>query len=230
MKKCFIVCPIGAEDDKIRKHSDKLFNHILQPICKELGFEATRIDHENKPHSITEGIFEHLTQDDLVIADLTDHNPNAFFEMGFRSALKKPSIYLASKGTNLPFDVSSINTLFFDLSDLDSVEQLKNRLRQMIKSIPFDSDNKSSIPTNTDTSSYSELLQEIYKIQDSILQLSQSIKSKDNSTLEVLVDKLAKSQQKTTDTILLETVLPQILEKPELLLNFMNIANQLPSN
>ncbi|MBS6559212.1 MAG: nucleoside 2-deoxyribosyltransferase [Clostridiales bacterium] len=230
MKKCFVVCPIGNEGSDIRKHSDQLFKHIIQPICNDLDFEATRIDHENKPHSITDGIIHHLTNDELVIADLTKHNPNAFFEMGYRAALQKPSIYLATKGTVLPFDVSSINTLFFDLQDLDSVDLLKERLRKTISSISFDeNDISSDTPASIDTSSYSELLQEIYKIQDSITQLSQDIKAKDNDTLSVLVDKIAGAQPKSTEAILMETLLPKLLEDPEQLIKFSQIASKLPT-
>ena len=91
MKNCFIVCPIGNEDTETRKRSDSLYKHVILPVCKETGFEAIRIDKENTTGSITEEIFKHLNEDDLVIADLTENNPNAFYEMGYRSALNKPS-------------------------------------------------------------------------------------------------------------------------------------------
>ena len=44
MKKCFIVCPIGDEGSETRKRSDKLFKHVITPVCKECDFELTRND------------------------------------------------------------------------------------------------------------------------------------------------------------------------------------------
>lgn len=122
---------------KTRKRSDSLYKHVILPVCKETGFEAIRIDKENTG-SITEEIFKHLNEDDLVIADLTENNPNAFYEMGYRSALNKPSIHLMTKDSTIPFDVSAIRSFSYDLSDLDSVEEVKGRLIQTISSMNFD--------------------------------------------------------------------------------------------
>lgn len=89
MKKCFIVCPIGEEGTDICTNSDQLLKYILQPVCKECDFECIRVDELNDSDSITDTIIKYLTESDLVIADLSTHNPNAFFELGYRTALKK---------------------------------------------------------------------------------------------------------------------------------------------
>lgn len=108
MKNCFIICPIGDNGSETRKRSDSLFKHVISPVCKECGFEPIRIDKENTNGSITDDILKHLMEDDLVIADLTENNPNAFYEIGYRTALNKPSIHLMTKDSSIPFDVSTI--------------------------------------------------------------------------------------------------------------------------
>lgn len=130
MKKCFIVCPIGHEGSDTRKRSDTLLNYILKPVCEECGFKVTRVDEENTGDSITKKIIDHLMHDDLVIADLSEQNPNAFYELGYRTALGKPTIQIKSKNEPLPFDVSSIQTFDYDVTDLPDVEKFKERIKK----------------------------------------------------------------------------------------------------
>ncbi len=231
MKKCFFVCPIGNEGSETRKRSDSLLKHIISPVCKECGFEAIRIDQENTNGPITNDIINHLKTDDLVIADLTEGNPNAFYEIGYRSALGKSAIHLIAKDFSIPFDVATIRCFTYDLTNLDSVEELKNRLIQTINSIDFDSQQHDETVQSTNPNMVNaQILQEIYKLQDSLAQLTSSIESKDSTTVSVLADKLASANAKTPDAVLLETLLPKLLENPEQMLKLAEYANRFPSN
>lgn len=189
---CFIVCPIGEEGSEIRKNSDQLLKHILNPVCNECNFECIRVDNLNNNGSITDDIIKYLKESDLVIADLSTHNPNAFFELGYRTALDKPVIHLKNSVDKLPFDVSAIRTIVYDLKDLDKVEETKNRLKETIKNLSFDEQEQSGSNNNNFNSL---LLTEIYKTQDEIRKLSECINSKDNSAVSILADKLSNSSQ-----------------------------------
>lgn len=218
MKNCFIICPIGTDGSETRKRSDTLFRHIIEPVCTTCSFTPIRVDKENTNNSLTDEIIDHITSDDLVIADLTESNPNAFYEIGYRSALKKPLIQLISKDCPIPFDVSVIRTFTYDLFDLDAVEEIKKRLIQTIKSINFDQQNALNESTNNPFSSiniYSQILQEIYNIQDRIEKLSSKIDSKDSSAIAILADKLASSNAKSPDIALAETLLSKFIDEPK---------------
>lgn len=229
MKKCFVVCPIGNENSDTRKRSDLLFKHVISPVCKETDFEAIRIDKENTNGSLTEEIFHHLREDELVIADLTENNPNAFYEMGYRAALGKPSIHLTAKDSTIPFDVSTIRSFLYDLTDLESVDEVKSRLIQTINSMSFEQASSGVDTTATNTLITAQLLQEIYKIQDSIAKLTQTIETKDSMAVSVLADKLVNTTQKTNDAVIMETLLPKFLENPEQMIKLAEIVNKLPS-
>ena len=97
MRICFVVCPIGEDNSNTRNRSDKLLKHIIEPVCDKNNLKVIRVDTLNSSDSITNTIVEYLNTADLVIADLSDHNPNAFYEIGYRSALKKPIIHLKNK-------------------------------------------------------------------------------------------------------------------------------------
>jgi ribosomal protein L7/L12 len=72
---------------------------------------------------------------ELVVADLTDLNPNAFYELGIRHATEEPTIHIARMGAVLPFDNVTHRTIFVDLGDWHSIEQARNRLADSVRAI-----------------------------------------------------------------------------------------------
>jgi len=50
----------------------------------------------------------------VVIAEITPRNPNVFYEVGYAHALGKPTILLARRGSELPFDIRSYRVVFYD--------------------------------------------------------------------------------------------------------------------
>lgn len=69
----------------------------------------------------------------MVIADMTDHNPNAFYELGFRQALELPLVPIIRVGERLPFDVMTTRTVFYD-TDVSKIEESKENLKSKIQS------------------------------------------------------------------------------------------------
>ncbi|GAH58372.1 unnamed protein product, partial [marine sediment metagenome] len=134
-KICFVIAPIGEPETEIRKRSDKIFKHIITPIVKPLGYTPIRADHISEPGIITNQIIQHVIEDPLVIADLTGYNPNVFYELAIRHAIKKPFIQIIDKGETIPFDIILTRTISMDITDLDNVEETKENLKQQIKNI-----------------------------------------------------------------------------------------------
>lgn len=184
MRKCFVVSPIGDEGTEIRRNADMLFKYIISPICEECGFEAVRVDKMNDFGSITDTIMDELRTADLVIADLTGKNPNVFYEIGFRNCLGKPAIHLKSKEETIPFDVSAIRTLEYDLKDLDSVAEVKERLKQTINSFDFEYSETEADDKKKKEPSYSDLLSAIYNLQDSVSEIKNRLDKKDTNNVQ----------------------------------------------
>jgi len=138
-KICFVIAPIGDEESEIRKRSDQILKHVIEPSAKECGYEAIRADKIEKPGVITSQVIQHIIDDQLVIADLTGHNANVFYELAIRHALRKPFIQIIQKGEKIPFDVSGTRTIYVDHHNLDSVGDAKNGIVGQIKSLEQDS-------------------------------------------------------------------------------------------
>lgn len=67
--------------------------------------------------SILDRIVYDVTQSDLVVADITDYNPNVIWELGVRNSFRHGTITIAQKGTELPFDLKDMGTLSYDFGD-----------------------------------------------------------------------------------------------------------------
>lgn len=117
--RAFVVGPIGDRDaapgsDERRTFEEaiQVFEEVIQPACQALGVESSRADQMARTGEIPEQIFRLLRDSDLVIADLTDANPNVMYELGLRHTTGKLTIQIGEKG-RLPFDIAAIRTVLF---------------------------------------------------------------------------------------------------------------------
>jgi hypothetical protein len=109
---CFVIGPYGKADSEIRRWSDDLFNGLIQPIAAECGYDCHRLIDDTRPGDITDQIIQKLMESDLVIADLTAHNPNVFYELAVRHATGKDFILLqAPSDLKIPFDITVMHVI-----------------------------------------------------------------------------------------------------------------------
>lgn len=119
-KSCFVVGPIGKPGSTDRENADWLFDHIVLPVASAQPFcmEVHRADHGFEPGQITTQIISALQNAAVVVADLTGKNPNAFYELAYSHAIGKPVVHVAMEGTELPFDVASLRTIFWEVTPI----------------------------------------------------------------------------------------------------------------
>lgn len=136
-KTCFVASPIGEDNSDMRRRSNQLFNEIIIPACSKHGVTPIRSDQKFDNDKINDTILNELLRSDLVIADLTDNNPNVFFEVGYRQALEKEiiHIYLANADYKLPFDVYNIRAIPYSLSSKLEKESTISILEKTIATI-----------------------------------------------------------------------------------------------
>jgi hypothetical protein len=137
-KTCFVIAPIGDEGSETRRRSDQILKHVITPATKECGYQTVRADKISEPGIITSQIIQHLIDDNLVIADLTEKNPNVFYELAVRHAVKKPVVQIIQSGESIPFDVAPTRTIHVDHRDLDSVADCRDELIRQIHSVEKD--------------------------------------------------------------------------------------------
>jgi hypothetical protein len=107
------------------------FNKFLKPIIEEnLEIEA----HRSEPMrgDILRNIIFNLVQAPIVVADLTDNNPNVYWELGVRQSFKHCTVTIAEEGMRLPFDVSVKGTLLYLPKNHTKMEEFRKNFKNAI--------------------------------------------------------------------------------------------------
>jgi len=102
----------------------------FEAVCKDFGYVCKRVQNANAVDRIVPRILEEIRQAAFVIADLTELKQNVFYELGYAEGLGRPVVVTAKDGTDLPFDVKEIPTIFWD-----GQKKLKEDLRTKIRMI-----------------------------------------------------------------------------------------------
>ncbi len=116
-KICFYVTPIGDPGSEHRRHSDFMLEYIIQPSVKEFGLTVIRADQMSKPGMIGKQIIEHILRARLVIADLSFHNPNVFYELCLRHTTRLPTVQIKREVDSIPFDLNQYRTIPIETRD-----------------------------------------------------------------------------------------------------------------
>src|SRR5213594_962372 len=82
MKTCFSIMPFGDGFKNIDK--------IIRAAAKKCGLEYIRGDLSDKPGSVLPQILHEIERAAVVVADITGHNPNVFYELGIAHQIKGP--------------------------------------------------------------------------------------------------------------------------------------------
>lgn len=86
--------------------------HIKKPLTV-MGHQVKRADDISKSTNILSDILELTRRSDIIIADLTEKNPNVFYELGIAHEKEKWVIQICQMGEKIPFDLAQIRTIFY---------------------------------------------------------------------------------------------------------------------
>lgn len=204
-KKCFVITPIGEETDPIRRHIDGIIDAAITPALG--GKYDILVSHKIcEPGTITKQIISEIYNDELVIANLTNRNPNVMYELAFRHSLGKPVIMIAEKGTVLPADIIMQRTIFY-CNDAKGVLELRDDLKRAENELSFDkksgpiydilgdlSHDTAVLQRAQDNASETEPLQHILnrlnRIEDAVLSQRSSVSSLRPEILEIEYPKI----------------------------------------
>jgi len=132
-KKCFVIMPFSRTSIfRSSKYWDRFFER-LQNIFDELGYDAFRS--EDSPHSLTKAILQDLAMTDLVIAILTDRNPNVWYELGIRNSNRHGTIMAIQEGQKLPFDIDDYGVIYYNIQNKKGSERLKTKIQSYISKL-----------------------------------------------------------------------------------------------
>jgi hypothetical protein len=84
---------------------------------EKTDLDVVRADKIGDPGMISEQVIQYLLHSALVIADLSFHNPNVFYELAIRHMIGKPTVHIIRKEDPIPFDLKDFRTIEIDTTD-----------------------------------------------------------------------------------------------------------------
>lgn len=123
--RCFVAMKIGNPPMPLAFET-------MRRVIDRKGYMPIRVDQEPFLGSIVEAIWNAIRSSDVVIADITDYNPNVFYELGIAHALSKPTILTVFNEygrvpQDIPFDIRIQRVLTYG-----TVDSLEKQLDQHI--------------------------------------------------------------------------------------------------
>lgn len=118
---------------------DTFYEHVIRPVAleDEFNFDVVRIDEKHGPGIIFQEIKNEIADAAIVVAEITAPNENVFYELGYAHALNKPTILLAQRGKQLPFDIRSYRVIFYD-DTIGGKNEVEEQLRKHFRAIAKD--------------------------------------------------------------------------------------------
>jgi len=104
MPRAFVIMPFAADFSDI-------YAGLIKSTLEAAGYEVFRADDLEHQHAILRDIVTGLATADLIVADLTDSNPNVYYELGIAHGLQRPVILLTQAVDELPFDLRAYRVI-----------------------------------------------------------------------------------------------------------------------
>jgi hypothetical protein len=155
---CFVVMGFGKKTDFETGRTldlDKSYRNIIKPAVEAAGLRCIRADEIIHSGLIDVPMYEQLLNADVVVADLSTSNKNAFYELGVRHALRPyTTVVIAEDGIKtFPFDVNHVvvrqyHHLGEDIG-FDEVMRFRELLTKAIQEIMSQNPRSSDSPVYT---------------------------------------------------------------------------------
>jgi len=143
-KKCFVIMPFSKTKSCSTAQWENIFKTMIKPAVEESGFNYICEKTDLRIGNIIIDILDNLNTADVVIADLTDWNPNVFYELGVRHALRDSTILIAQSIQKAPFDLRPYAIIEYDWTTEDTKKQFFKDIKKALQSIEKGGKNISS--------------------------------------------------------------------------------------
>ena len=141
----FVIMPL---DEALKP----VYELLIRPILEKEGFDVERADDIESQQNILKDILNKIRSSDLIVADLTDLNPNVFYELGIAHAFRRNVLLLTQTIEEVPFDLRPYRLLEYN-THFAKIEDAREKLKNFVQgcregSIDFGSPVTDFVPTD----------------------------------------------------------------------------------
>ncbi|NEO42627.1 MAG: methyltransferase domain-containing protein, partial [Moorea sp. SIOASIH] len=107
----------------------------IKPAAERAGAQAERVDEQHFTGNIVAKILSEIERADLIVADMTNRNPNVFYEVGYAHAAGKRVIHITQSADDIPFDLKQFPHVIYSRSTISKLrDDLGEKLRALLPS------------------------------------------------------------------------------------------------
>ena len=132
---CFVIMPFSTTETCSEEEWTSIFETKIKPAVEASGHGYVCRRSQATRGNVLAGIMQQLATAHVVIADLTDANPNVFYELGVRHALTDRTILIAQDERAIPFDLRSYAWHVYNWRDEGGIRQLFQRIKDLLDEI-----------------------------------------------------------------------------------------------
>lgn len=126
---CFVLMPFGD----ISQVQDVFRNHVKK-VVERCGLRCERADDIYDVSGVMQSVWEGINRARFIIADLTDRNPNVFYELGIGHTLGKQVIMLSQSIDFVPCDLRHLRCIVYSYTP-PGMKKLETALSSTIKTL-----------------------------------------------------------------------------------------------
>ncbi|MFZ1851230.1 MAG: TRAFs-binding domain-containing protein [Nitrosomonas sp.] len=158
---CFVITSFGEKDNlndiKLKQAAgvsgpvqkinfDRIYEELIKPAIVLAGLEPVKESEEKSGGTIHKTMYEKIILCEFCIADLTNFNPNAYYELGMRHAVKPFTTVpiIASSHFPLPFDITSNRIFMYQVDDEFNLSDKQNDIKKLADTLQETKKNRST--------------------------------------------------------------------------------------
>lgn len=140
---CFVIipydvkdCGVGADGAPLTIDFEAVYRRVIEPAVSEtLGYECFRSKDDQSPGAIPEQLYRSLFDADLVIADISQHNANVYYELGIRHTARPNTTVLIkhTRAPATPFDIAVLKHMNYDHETEAGVDAGRDAIVQAVR-------------------------------------------------------------------------------------------------
>ena len=127
---CFVLMPFSDIKDIQSVYSD----HIKPVVEKKCNLRCERADDIHDISGVMQSVWESINRARIIIAEMTERNPNVFYELGIAHTLGKPVIMITQSMDYVPFDLKHLRCIVYQFKP-GSINKFEDSLEKTIRRV-----------------------------------------------------------------------------------------------
>ena len=149
MDTCFVIQPFDGGK------FDKRYSDVFKPAIENAGLVPYRVDQDPRVEILIDSIEKEIKNSKLCLAEITNDNPNIWYELGYAMASGKSIVLVCSDDRNkFPFDIQHRHIITYKTESSSDFEHLRQAITVRIQAILSKEDDikhLAELPTNLTT-------------------------------------------------------------------------------